>query len=1217
MFSSIVRFELRYQLRTPLFLIGFALFFLLTFASITVDTVQIGARGNVNVNSPVALMQTVAIMNVFALFIVAAFVANVVLRDEETRIAPLIRSTRVTKASYLGGRFVGAMTVLALVLAAVPLAMLIGSMMPWLDAEKVGPFVARHYLYAYFMIGLPPLVILGAIMFALATATRSMMWTYVGLLAMLVLYIGTRVALRDPAWHTLAVLTDPFGLSWLLKVTRYWTISERNTMLPPIDQLGVISRLIWLAIGLCAFVFAYLRFSFGERSGKVNTRRKRSDQDEAIAGPRAVRSAVSTAPPTSAGGARPARQTRPPSAWVQLMSLARFDMRFVFRSPAFYVLLAIGVLNAFGSLTTVTSIRDIEYLPVTRAVVDALAGSYSLFAIVIAIYYSGELVWRDQDARIDEIVGATPAPDWAFVVPKAVAITIVLLVAYLCAMLVGVLDQLAHGYTHLELGHYLLWFVLPSVIAAFQIAALATFVQVLVKQKFVGWALMLLYIVASIALVPAGFENHLYDYAGNSPVPLSDMNGMGRFWIGRAWFQVYWSAAALILLTLSHAMWKRGREQQLSLRLVQARLRLGGLPGVLLAVGAVVMAGTGGFIYYNTSVLNPYETAQDNERYTADSEHELLKFEAVPEPKITAVTLKVDLYPKEVRAVTHGQYTIENHTAAALGEVQLRWLKPLKMQTLEVEGAHPIQDFGRFDYRIYRFDQPMQPGEKRTVTFETVLEQRGFPNERPLTDIVDNGTFLNDQNIAPGLGVERRSFLSDRAKRRKYRLPAELRAPKLEDQSARSVNYLRHDSDFVDADITLSTDADQIPVAPGRSLSDTVVDGRRILHTRTDAPILHFFSLQSARYAENKAVWQPPTGEPVSLEVYSYPGHPYNVAGMLSAMQASLALFSEQFSSFQFHQMRILEFPAYQMFAQSFANTVPFSESIGFIQRPGFAKGQDAKDVDLVTYVTAHELGHQWWAHQVIGADMQGMTMLSESFAQYSALLVMEKLYGPDMIRKFLKQELDGYLRARGGEAVEELPLIRVEDQPYIHYEKGALTMYWLKDMVGEEVVNRSLQRLLKEFAFKGPPYASSADFVRILREEAGPQYNDLITDLFERITLYDMSAHDAHAKKRPDGQYEVTFVVKGKKLYASGQGKETEAPLNEPFDVGVFSAEPGKKGFTAQSVLHFEKRTLVSGDQTITLVVKQAPTWVGVDPYNKRIDRNSDDNLTEVSLDG
>src|SRR5581483_10254353 len=233
-----------------------------------------------------------------------------------------------------------------------------------------------------------------------------------------------------------------------------------------------------------------------------------------------------------------------------------------------------------------------------------------------------------------------------------------------------------------------------------------------------------------------------------------------------------------------------------------------------------------------------------------------------------------------------------------------------------------------------------------------------------------------------------------------------------------------------------------------------------------------------------------------------------------------LDLFSERFSPYQFHQARILEFPAYETFAQSFANTIPFSEGIGFIQNFDDAKPETS--IDLVTFVTAHEIAHQWWAHQVIGADKQGDTMLSETFAQYSAMLVMEKLYGREHIRKFLKNELDQYLRNRGTEAVEELPLERVEDQPYIHYRKGAVVMYSLRDMVGEEAVDHALHRLLGQYAFKAAPYPSSTDFLGYLRAEAGAAHDREIADLFERITLYDMKASDAIAHRRADGRYEV-----------------------------------------------------------------------------------------------
>lgn len=1199
MLTKIAAFEVRYQLRSPLFFIGFALFFLLTFGSVTIDQIQIGGRGNVNVNSPFAILQTLAIMNVFAIFVVTAFVANVVIRDDETGFAPILRATRIRKFDYLLGRFIGAIFVAFIIIASVPLGILVGSWMPWLDAEKLGPFVPGHYLYALFLYGLPTLLVTGAGFFALATATRSMMWTYVGVIAFLVLFITSRILLRDPAYDSFSALADPFGIGALNQATKYWTASERNTQLPPMAGLILYNRLIWLGVGAALFALAYSIFRFeakGSRAGSARTGKAvKSDPAPAV---------KPLARPDATGATR----------WQQFMALTRFDMRFVFKSPAFFVLLAIGMFNAFGAMNGTVEFRGTEYFPVTRVMVVALQGAFTLIPIIIAIYYAGEIVWSDRERRIHEIVDATAAPDWAFMVPKVLAIALVLLASFAVGALVAVLFQLFHGYTRIEPAAYLLWFILPGLISAVQLAALSVFVQALVPHKFMGWAVMMVYLVASITLSTIGFEHNLYDYGGSPGAPLSDMNGLGRFWIGRAWFQVYWLAFALMLLVASHLLWRRGAETRLSPRFARLRNRLAGTPGLFMGGAALIWAGTGGFIFYNTNILNEYRTQPQEEKFQADYEKTLLPFEKVPQPRIIDVKLAVDLHPAGARAETEGTYVIENRTGAPLPAVHVRWARPLKMQKLEVEGAKLEKEYKEFDYRIYAFDTPMQPGEKRIIRFTTLLEERGFPNARPLTRIVDNGTFLNNFEVAPLLGMDRNMLLQDRAKRRKHDLPPELRPPKLEDQGATANNYLRRDSDWVSAELKVSTDADQTPVAPGYTVSDTTIGNRRTLVTRTEAPIQHFFSMQSARYAVRKDTWKDKDGKPVDLAVYYYPPHDHNVQRMLDAMKASLDVFSESFSPFQFRQARILEFPAYATFAQSFANTVPYSEAIGFIQNHKDEKSDEK--IDLVTYVTAHEIGHQWWAHQVIGADKQGMTLLSETFAQYSALLVMEKLYGKEQIRKFLKGELDQYLRSRGGEVVEELPLNRVENQPYIHYRKGSLAMYWLKEVVGVDVVNRALQKLLAEFAFKPAPYPSSTDFIRLLRAEAGPQHDQLITDLFEKITLYDMKATEARAKKLPDGKYEVSFTVEGKKLYADGKGKETEAPLDEPFDVGVFTDEPGKKGYKSESVLLMDRRPMKTGKQVVTLTVDKAPKFVGVDPYNKRIDRNSDDNLTRVQVE-
>jgi ABC-2 type transport system permease protein len=307
----------------------------------------------------------------------------------------------------------------------------------------------------------------------------------------------------------------------------------------------------------------------------------------------------------------------------------------------------------------------------------------------------------------------------------------------------------------------------------------------------------------------------------------------------------------------------------------------------------------------------------------------------------------------------------------------------------------------------------------------------------------------------------------------------------------------------------------------------------------------------------------------------------------------------------------------------------------------------DPTRIDVATYVTAHEIGHQWWGHQLVPSDQQGAPMLVETFAQYSALLVMEQHYGQDQVRRFLKYELDRYLRSRGGQPLDELPLDRVEDQDYIYYRKGSVAMYWAKEALGEQVVDAAMRKLLAQYAFKGAPYANTTDFLKLLRAEAGPDKQQLITDLFDRITLLDLKASNAVARKLPDGKYAVTFDAGARKFYADGAGNETEVAIDEPIEVGVFSEKPGSAGFDASKVLLLERVPIrhqalaqaapamgkpaprwispsysrdhdaahAPGAIAITVKVDGRPTWVGIDPYNKRIDRNSDDNLTPVDM--
>jgi len=340
------------------------------------------------------------------------------------------------------------------------------------------------------------------------------------------------------------------------------------------------------------------------------------------------------------------------------------------------------------------------------------------------------------------------------------------------------------------------------------------------------------------------------------------------------------------------------------------------------------------------------------------------------------------------------------------------------------------------------------------------------------------------------------------------------------------------------------------------------------------------------------------------------PKHAFNVDRMLDSMQRSLRYYRANFGPYQFDYARILEFPGYASFAQAFAGTIPYSERIGFI-----ADDRDPNAIDYVSYVTAHELGHQYWAHQLISADMQGATMLIETMAQYSALMVMKHQYGEDKIRRFLKYELDSYLRSRGGEVIEELPLDRVENQGYIHYRKGSLVMYLLQDRLGEARVNAMLRGLLDRYRFKGKPYPRSLDLVAgLLSLARTPAERQLVLDLTDRITIYDLKAKTADTRKLPDGSYETILTVDAAKYYASGTGVEKPAPLADHIDIGLFDQRPGLGRFAASDVILKERRPIRSGEQTVRLITRRKPAFAGIDPYNMYVDRNGDDNVVAVT---
>jgi ABC-2 type transport system permease protein len=218
-------------------------------------------------------------------------------------------------------------------------------------------------------------------------------------------------------------------------------------------------------------------------------------------------------------------------------------------------------------------------------------------------------------------------------------------------------------------------------------------------------------------------------------------------------------------------------------------------------------------------------------------------------------------------------------------------------------------------------------------------------------------------------------------------------------------------------------------------------------------------------------------------------------------------------------------------------------------------------------------------------------------------------------MHRFLRHELDTYLRGRGGEVRHEPPLALVQREPYVWYQKGGQLMYTLADYIGEDKVNLALHNFLTQYRYANAgntqttPYPDTREFVAALREQTPPELQYLIDDGFESIVLYDNKTISATLTPTPDHKFKVTLVVQARKVKADGNGNETPMSLNDSIEIGVFK---GKKD--EEQPLYLDKKRLTQEQNTFEIVVDEQPTRAGIDPYNKLVDRVADDNMIDVT---
>ena len=1188
MFSTFFLSELKYAFKRPMIYIFLGLFTLLTFGITSSGIAFFDTIGNAYANAPHTITVYTTFLTLFGLMIAAAFFNDAALRDHDNHFNEILFSAPISKSGYFFGRFFGALVLATVPMLGIFLGVILGSILApafgWVDPERFGSFYLETFINNYLLIILPNMFFAGTIIYTIANKWKSTVISFVGSLIIIIGYLVSGAFISDLDNETIAALTDTFGIRAYALYAKYFTPIEKNTLSPSFSDLLILNRLIWTITGIIILIISYFGFSFREKNTKIKVLKEDKEKTQR----------TFTLPKLN-----PIYGVK--TEWTQFKSFFLINFLNIVKSASFKILFLFSAIILIASLFGGAEYYGLQSYPRTYKVIDTIRLSTEIFVIIILVFFSGNLIWRDRESKINEVIDATPHTSLISLSTKALSLVSVATILHVFFIICGIFYQLASGFHIIELDIYFLDFLYTSLMTYIVWSGVMIMIQVLLSNKYIG------YFVSILVVFLWGYLLSIFDVEsnmlsiGNLPGMIySDMNAFGPSLKGVIWFNLYWVLFSIICLLIAGALWNRGAFSSLKERIQIAKKQIRKNYRLIIMGTFGCWVAVAGFVFYNTKVLNAYQTSGEVLQLAANYENEYKKYEDTEQPKISDVKYFIDIFPYKRDVFAKAIMTLVNESESIIDSIHYsidsRWEPEIKIPNSEL-----VLDDKDLEYRIYKLSKPMNPGDTINIEINTQYLSKGFENGMGNTRIINNGTFLNESRILPSLGYQPRNELSDKNTRKKYGLKPKDGMPLLD--ATDSKYHMKNDltngtADFINIESIISTSVDQIAIAPGSLLKKWEENGRKYFHYKVDHPSQHFYAFMSARYKVKTRKWKD-----IDIEVYYDKKHPQNVTMMLDAMERSLDYYTKNFGPYMHKQCRIIEFPRYSNFAQAFPGTIPYSEGVGFI-----INLEDEEENSIVDAIIAHEMAHQWWAHQVVGAKIQGSTMLSESFAEYSSLMTMKSIVKTPMkMREFLKYNHDRYLSGRSNDSDKELPLYKVENKSYTHYGKGSVILYALQDYIGEDKVNTAMQNFLEEFKYRKPPYPTTLDFMKHLEPQVPDSLKYIVNDWFKEITLYDNRLKEGSYKKLENGRYQITMNIESKKLLADSMGNETPMQLNDWIDVGAFAD-------SAEEQLLFVKRVKIDrAEMTFNFEIDSIPVKLAIDPYHLLIDRVYEDNIKTV----
>lgn len=1172
MLSSMLKFELKYQFAQLTFIIAAVLFLALGCFS----AVQGGFGGSeVHRNSPYVITNITALFSLLTIFAATLFCANVVLRDHIYKMESVMYTTSITKTSYFFVRFLGLFLAVFTLLVCTVFGIYIGTF--FVDSIELGKSNMINYLHPLFVFGLPNVLFPCSLIFCTAVLTKNVRAIYVVGVLLYILYmaasilgnsplLASSVKVSDPS--ILPFIIDPFGLASFFSETRNWTNLQRNGQLFPMDSTFLINRLLWLGASVFVIAISYRFFNFRVQSqGQLKQKNKPTKQIEII----------------------PFRHFNVLANgfkynFSSFKSQFKLEVISLFKHIPFMVMLLLWIFIFSIELkdNILYGPYGIRYFPTTGAIIEEMRAMK--FALLLLVFYAAEIIARERTANIQSLIYSTPVKNAVLWASKCLTLAVLVFVLVTANIAIGISVQLFNGYHDIELLKYFSLYYY-SAFSLFLFVILIVFIQNLAKNKYLGMMLSMIVVFAFSFAPRLGIEHFLLRFASVPDLQFSYFNNFGHYANAFNWYMLYWLGFAVILAILTIGMW------QSSLQLTFLD-RLKSLPKslyqskVLVVISLLVWIFCGAFIYQQTNVIGRYQNKQEAINWNVNYEKKYKSFDKLPQPTIKYIKTQVDLFPNEARYAVKGSYVLKNETNEPIKRLWITLHKAVNEFEINIPNAKAQKIDKEFNQQFIDLKTALNPSEELKMDFSINVIRSGFVSFDTENSVVANGTYIELEKFVPHFGYNPYLEIDDDRQRKKEGLPAH-EIPNFAD-----LNY-----HLIDLESTISTNADQQVVTVGKLEKSWQANNRNYFRYKTEVPINFMFALSSAKYQIKKENYKG-----LSLSIYYQLGHEYNVETMFKAMKDALDYGSINFSPYPLKHLTIAEIPHYKGAATAYPGVVFNAERINYL-----TNYSNPNLVNQSYAITAHEVAHQWWANMLAPADVMGYAMLTESLAKYTEAMLLEKKYGKMHLRNYLRDDNNLYYAYRNPNE-KEFPLAQTYGQNHVHYQKGGLVMYAVKEVLGEEVVNKILKDLIAKHHNPNQK-AITKDLIDELIKAVPANQKNFIDESFNQVLDYRMELKVLKCKQLANGTYSLDLQVNVGKNKAG-----VEKLLAPDMDIDL--------AFFSQSILDLDKNSKPIYLQKhrfnqlvtkLTIVVDQKPKTVALDPFGYLLDSNLKDNMDEV----